>query len=1009
MKKKLLFLFLIGSLIFDVVYAQQTISGQVTDAEDGEPLPGVNILVKGTSSGTVSDFNGNYSLSVEEGTILVFSFVGYQPQELSVGSQTVLNVSLNSDVTQLSEIVVVGFGTQIKRDLTGAVGQIKAEQIEGRVLPSFEAALQGQTPGVQVIQGSGLAGSPVQIKIRGNASVSGGVEPLYVVDGIPITTGDFSNTRVRNIASNTNALANINPNDIESIEILKDAAAGAIYGSRASNGVVLITTKSGAKGKGKFNVSYNASIQEETIRQDLLNSAEFVELYQEAHENSGGVGDAVLPGGLSREEALSNDTDWQDEVLQKGFSQDLNVSFSKATEKYNLFASGSFSDQETFITGNEFRRINGRINFDYNILENLKVGFKATYGDVRNDRVPVGFAGGLGAAQGSALPIFPIREADGTFFVNGANPVRELELNLFTQKERRAITTAFIEYEILPGLKVRSENSIDYLDQNEDFFDGQAFDVNGLTSGGSGDVYVTNFNTNNYITYDTKINDDHNFTFLLGHQYQDLQLFRANFRASGLTDRIDERTREEIINAVGDEDMVDERVTFQERSRILSGFFRVNYKYKDKYLLTAIARADASSRFGENNQVGYFPSVSSGWIISEEDFFDFGALSFLKLRASWGLTGNDQIPPNGRFGLFTRDPGGFNDNVNQVDVFFPSQLPNPDLKWETTEKIDLGLDFGILQDRISGTLGYYINNARDIILDVPLAGSQGNGGAQAARNIGEFQTTGWEFNLTSSNLVGNFEWTTNLNLSTVNNEVKDLGGFGPDTFDSGDGGEVRLAVGQPFAAFFLVPFVGVNSENGNALYLDLEGNVTEEFDIANRRLVGSPFPDFFGGITNTFSYKNFELSVFFNFSVGNKIYNGEGPLQQGGINNTNQRREILDRWRQPGDVTDVPKLVTEGFAFENSTRFLSDGSYLRLKTLTLSYNLPPNLLDNIGLSSARVFIGGQNLLTFTEYEQGDPEVVRDNQTQLDRNLRSSVTFFTPPQARVYNIGFNVSF
>ncbi len=1002
MKYNLLFIVLFCLTAVSMQAQEIRVSGKVSEA--GEGLPGVNVLIKGTSQGTVTDIEGNYTISAGSNATLVFSFVGYTTEEVLVGSQSTINVEMTTDVQQLSEVIVVGYGTQRKVDVTGSISSIGAKELESKPLPSFESALTGKAAGVQVIQGSGIAGSAISVRVRGSTSISGSPEPLYVLDGVPITSGDFSRSGGKQIASNTNALASLNPNDIADIQVLKDAAAAAIYGSRAANGVVLITTKRGTSGKGKFDVGYFAGYNEETVRQDLLNAAEYVQLYQEAWENDGNVGEAPLPGGFTREEALANDTDWQDETLRKGFIHNFNVSYSKGTEKWSLYTNGTFKEDNSFLEGNTFKLLSGRANFDYNVTNDLKVtvGLNQVY--TVNDRVPVGFAGGLGRAQGAALPIFPTNNSDGTLWNDVAftNPLIDLE-NKYRTIEHRTFANVSVSYDLsqfVPGLSFKTDFGLDYLDQNEDQFrPGQG---TALANGDSRNVYVTNYTTNNALTYNRTFNTDHDFTFLLGQSYNYSKAESTGFNVNNLDGKIDGREPDDFEDGVFVFNNTLDEFSF------LSYFARVNYKLKDKYLFAATMRADASSRFGENNLWGYFPSASAGWIVSEESFLQGNdILSFLKLRAAWGVTGNAELNDNyAEFGSYITN-ANYNDNNVLINGIAPNRLDNPDLQWEETTTIDFGLEYGLLGDRIYGSLGYYIKNADNLVFAANVPSSSGF--QTVLQNALEVEVKGFEASLTSRNLVGDFKWTTDLNFTTINNTVKDLAGLPPQAFDTRDGGEIRLFEGEDFATFFLQRYVGPDPENGRAIYLDADGNQTYEWDQVNSAVrSGSPFPDFFGGFTNTFEYKNFDLSVLFNFSVGFQIYNGEAPQNLAQIGSFNQRREILDRWTPNNRDGRYPALSLNT-PFQNSDLYLQDGDFLRLKNMQLGYNLPSSFLEKYKLSRARIFVQGTNLLLFTEYDQGDPEVVRDNQNPLDRSLRASATFYTPPQARTITAGINVSF
>ncbi len=1014
MKKKLLVLMMIGGLFPSLLLAQKTVSGKVTDVLDGMPLPGVNILVKGTTLGTVTDFDGNYTISVAEDATLVFSFVGYQSEELLVGNQTVINIQMSQDVTQLGEIVVVGYGVQTKREVTGSISKVGGEELQSISVPSFEAALQGKAAGVQVIQGSGTAGSASMIRVRGIASLSAGGDPLYVVDGIPITQDYFINGDRG--AFNNNPLATINPADIESVEILKDASAAAIYGSRGANGVILITTKRGKTGKPTFTFSSRVGISQPAREVDLLSSEEWLQLRQEAWENDGNVGLAELPGNLTWEEARANDTDWIDLTTQTGFKHEYNIGMTQGNEKLTSYVGFSYSDNESFLVGNSYERISGRVNLDYNILDNLRASVTTSLSQGINNRVAGAWDGGLGAAMSDALVIYPVRNADGTYFTDGNNPVRKQDLQDWRTRENRSLSTLAFNYRPIEKLELNLSGSLDYMDIQDDQFEPAEL-TNAESVARRYPTWVTNYTISATASYDFDLNEDNRFKFLIGGEYQ-RSLTESwgkieAFNVSGplqddpdIPDRFDDNDQP-LPNPVY-ETAPDQIWSF------ISYFSRVNYTFKDKIFLKGSARVDGSSRFGRNNRYGFFPSLGAGYIISEEDWFpETSVINFLKLKASWGITGNADIPNYQRWGTFQRREGNDGNPYNQQPIIFPVRLENPDLQWEVQRTYDIGFELGLLDDRITTEVAYFDKNSTDVLIDRLVQVSTGF--ERYFENIAEINNRGFEISLRTRNLVGNFKWNTEINASRLDNEVIDIGATPPDAIAGS--GDTRVVEGLPVGVNFLNRFSRVDPENGLPIFLDKDGNETYEFNLDDRVPVGSVVPDWTGGITNTFSYKDFDLSILFTFTIGGNLYDDSGKRQLGVVSDWNMRSEIKDRWRQPGDIAQFPRLTLEpgtygglpSFWNLNTTQFLYDATFGRVRNVTLGYNLPAELVDRMRLRSARVFFNGTNLLTFTKFPGADPEIVRDQSARQGRNLSPNVTYLTAPQERAFTIGLNIGF
>ncbi|PTB97680.1 hypothetical protein C9994_01885 [Marivirga lumbricoides] len=789
---------------------------------------------------------------------------------------------------------------------------------------------------------------------------------------------------------------------LSTLEILKDASAAGIYGSRGANGVVLVTTKRGKTGKPTFNFSTNVGIAEMAFEPDMLSASEYITLRQEAWENDGNTGRAPLPDGITWEEALANDTDWVDATTQTGINQEYNLSGNWGTKKFKTYVGLSYTNNESFLVGNAFERMSGRANLEYKPLDNLSLSLNQSVAQGVNDRVNL-FEGSLGAALSEANPVYPIfTTVDGVRqYYNPiddasgwGNPVRLRDFLDWTTTEKRSLSNLTIAYEPIDKLKINLTGGFDYLDLDDNRVILEGFNPNDTFDISNSNInYVRNFTYNVTAGYDFIFDTDNKLNVLIGNEFQ-----------KSITDN---RTRNVTGTTV--------QTTAQNTSdwAFLSYFSRASYSLGGKYFFQGTARVDGSSRFGENNRYGFFPSLSGAWIMSEENFMnnvDF--LSFLKLKASWGLTGNSKFPDFQRFGNFQIGQGG--QVYNGEPTVFPTRLANPDLRWEKTRTIDFAIETGFINDRITAEVAYYNKVTTDVIINV---GTQpGTGFSNFWDNIGRIDNSGLELSLTSRNIVGDFTWTTTINAARNENEVKDIGGYSADAVGGGFN-DTRVVPGEPVGANYLVRFSRVDPETGKPIWLDRDGNETFNFDLDNRVVVGSVIPDLVGGISNRFQYKNFDLNVFFTYTVGGNIYDGSAKRQlPSEVTSWNFRGDIVNRWQQPGDIADFPKLTLEpiqgadgGDVWQyNSTLFLYDASYLRLRSLSLGYNLPLDLVQRYNMNSVRVSFTGSNLLTFTKYP-GDPEIARDFQNAQDRNLSPNVSFLTPPQQRTFMLGLNIGF
>ncbi len=1011
MNKRLLLLLLLA-FIGRLSHAQ-SLKGFVKD-EKNEPVIGATVQVEGTGFGTVSDALGAFELrKLKPGNYrLKFSSIGLASvsREVTLGTTDVtINVTLKEDRKQMDELVVVGYGVQRKREVTGAITKIGGKELNDLPVPSFEAALQGKAPGVQVTVGSGLAGSASFVRIRGISSVSAGGEPLYVVDGIPVSQDLFITGNSGGM--NNNPLASINPDDIESVEVLKDAAANAIYGSRGANGVILITTKRG-KGKGwKFGAMVKSGVSMPTKKPKMLNGKEWLQLNQEAWENDGRVGQASLPGGVTYEQALNNNTNWVDETIQTGAKYGANFSATHGGEKTQTFLNMSYDNNGTYLKGNSYERIAGRVNFDYAVTKWMKVSVNSSLSRGVNNRVNAAWSGGLGAAMSTALPIYPTRNADGTWFRGGSNPVRDMQNKKWKTVENRALSGINLSITPIKDVVLQGQASYDFMNVNDDTW--ESSEITGNNNAGDADRYNSAINNFNYYvtaTYLKSIKEVHNFQILVGNEFQ-----RANTR------RLDyDSTNVPGLFSENEDELFEARRIRQPGTNwgFLSYFSRATYNYKQKYFVQAVFRTDASSRFGDNYRWASFPSLSGSWVISEEKFMKTNnTFSFLKLRAGWGKSGNAAIPDEARFATYNADT---NIKYNGKPVLYPRKLENQNIRWETSNNYDLALEAGFFKDRVTVELGFYRKTTTDVLMYVSIPGSVGFD--KNWDNVGGILNEGVEFSFKSRNIVTkNFIWNTNFNIARNYNEMTSLGVYNEDAV-SGGTNDTRIVKGKPVGTNYLIRWSHVDPNNGLPVYLDINGNQTYDYDNKNRMAVGKIIPDAIGGITNTFRYKNWDMSVLIIYSIGSDIYESSQKRQSTLITDWNMDERVYDRWQKPGDNAKYPKLTKDYQTYNlpdewsNTTLWLKDGSYARLRNLTVGYNVSAAQCKKWHLSSMRVSAIATNLFTLTNYDGLDPEIGRDAEggSNGDRNSSrnmgaQNITYLTPPQEKTFSVQLNIEF
>lgn len=1019
MKKNLLTILLLFSCITFGLAQSRVITGKVTDQKDGSPLPGVSVTVKGAPGlGTQTGPSGTFSLTVPAtAKVLVFKFLGFKDAESSISGKP-LNVQLGSDSKQLTEVVVVGYGTQSKQSLTGSISKIKGADIENIPVPSLESAIQGRTPGVYIQAQNGKLGQGIQVRIRGASSVSAGNQPLYVVDGLPITVDDFSTN-----GASTNPLVDLNQNDIESIDILKDASAAAIYGSRASNGVVLVTTKKGKAGDTKVTYNQYYGFSKPTNDREFLNSEQYVTLIREA-ATAGGYSTASIEARLKGYSAGNDDyktykvnTDWQKQITQHAPVQNYNLVLSGGNDKTKFYISGTYNNQKGFLIGNAINQYSLRTNISNQAYKWLEVGANLSVSRTKNYRLDNDNAFSTPEQVVALSPITPVIDPR-TGLTSGAldpttglpnsrypiyfNPLLNAQNSYFNTTDYRNLGNVFAQIKLLPSLSFRSEVGVDILNSGEDNYTGSVTLRNSGTPNGSGfnsSVTSVNFNTNNFLQFIKDIGKS-NINAVGGMTYQRQQ--------NDLNSITGQQFPSDAYKKLNSSANITAGSSTSTAYSLLSYFSRVNYKYDEKYLLTLSGRVDGSSRFGANHRYGFFPAGSVGWVISEESFMKQQQLvSQLKLRASYGLTGNSEIGNFSSRGLFSEF------GYAGVAGSRPTQLPNPDLKWETTAQSDIGLDVGFFNGRLSGEFDVYLKKTKDLLLNVQVPATSGF--TTITQNLGKLQNKGFELQIDSKNIVGKeLTWTTSFNFSVNRNKITDLKG----QVITGSGDAVNRAVeGQPLGIFYTVQFAGVDPANGDALYYkntDLGGGkldktTTNDYNKATPVVVGNPNPKFIAGLNNTISYKGIDFSFLLQEVNGDQIYNGAGQYMSVGFNNgaDNQTIDQLQSWKKPGDITMVPQArLFGGNGVSPSSRYLSDGSYLRLKNIVLGYNFPKAILEKIKLHSLRIYAQATNLATWTKYKGWDPEL---NSDAFSGNITQNYDFYAAPQAKTITFGINVGF
>lgn len=1022
-KRAILFFFAIFSIV--QLSAQQTISGVITDAETGDPLIGANVFIIGTSSGTITDIDGSYSITVPEGaTEIEFSYTGFASQRITIGASNIIDIKLSAGEL-LEEVVVIGYGVQKKSVVTGAISQVKSDDLKDMPVTRIEQSLQGRTSGVRVTTNSGQPGAASQVRIRGTTTI-GSSDPLYVVDGIIIGGGiDY-----------------LSQGDIESIEVLKDAASAAIYGARGANGVIIITTKKGKVGKPILNYNSYYGVQNPWRKLSLLNATEYATLLNEASAAAGGSIRFEDP------QSLGEGTDWQDAVFQEDAPiQNHDVSLSVANEVSNYYVSFSYFEQEGIVASDDsrYQRMTARFNSSHKITDRLTFG--NTLGYTRTKSRGVSENSEFGSPLSRAInidPITPLYETreevlnssvfqnfpvvsdeNGIFGISElvtsevVNPVAALNVAQGSGYSDKIVGSFYLDYKIAEGLNIRSTYGADLAFWGSEGFTPihylNATNFADKTGFGLSKANGLYWSLENVLSYD-KTFGDHQFQAVLGNTV-------INNKGEGIGGAVQDIPVDNIDDASlawPNDPSLQSFNGYEYEDKGLSYFGRLNYNFRQKYLISLVMRRDGSTKFGTNNKFGNFPSVSAGWIASEESFFPTNdVVKFLKIRGSWGVNGNDRIASD----AFLATVSGnrtytFGTGDALVNGVAPDAADNPDLKWEETTQVNIGLDMRLFK-HWSLTFDYFDKQTNGMLLRVGVPGLFGNGGPIA--NVADLENKGYEFELTYSNNIGGLDLSLSGNLSHVKNKILFLTNeadflvgqrYGPQGLEI-----TRTTVGLPIGYLFGYQSDGLfqnqaqidahingdgnllqpNAAPGDIKYIDFNNDGI--LDDEDRTIIGDPTPTWTYGFNLSLAYKGFDLLVFGQGVWGNEIYN---VTRRFDLPMANYEASALGRWTGEGTSTDYPRLVMgdpNGNFNRSSDFFVQNGAFFRIKTLQLGYNIPQNVLSKVGIANAKFYVSGNNMFTFTDYKGFDPEI----------GVGSGVDRGIYPQARFYLIGTNITF
>lgn len=988
---------------------QQTVKG-IVKGPDGLPVIAANISQKGTNNATITDLYGNFTLNITgQHPVLVISYIGYVTTEVNVSGRAFIEVVLQEDVEALDEVVVVGYGTMRKKDVTGAVSSVRTEDITKNATSNVMQAIAGKMSGVQVVQNSGTPGGDVSILIRGVGTIND-ASPLYVIDGIPVSGGMWY----------------LNPNDVESIDVLKDASATAIYGSRGANGVVMVTTKQAQEGHTEINFDYSYGIQHTAKTYDMLNASQYAALHNEMRTNAGP--EYSLNPAFSDPESLGTGTDWMDAIFRTAPMQKVNLSMLGGNQKISHATSLGYYTQDGIMKNSSYNRLSLQSNISSKIVSNVTVRANVNLSAENRRTQPVSTV--IQNAM-RILPSIPIQDENGEYAGptgnaewngNALNPVAIINEQNYRMKGFRMLSNISLEWEIIKGLKFKTTGGAELgYDYNNSYIPKYKWGMNESknTMQTVSSAYEQLYLWDNTLNYDKSFGK-HRINAMAGTSYQEYKKESVSAsgsgRASELTTELDNATK---ATDVGGNSL---------RWALMSYMARLHYSYDDRYLVTATFRADGSSKFGKDNRFGYFPSFAAAWNIGNESFMQsVKPISQLKLRAGYGQTGNqnigayafaDKLSVNGVYNFGSQR--GFESNL--VNLIYPYLLSNPSVKWEAVEQYNVGVDIGFLKNRIVANLDFYVKNTRDMLTKKPVPQTSGTSLEQAdwpPVNIGKVLNRGFEFTINTKNFVGEFKWETNLNMSFNHNEVVSIGG--PEILN----GVSLIREGQPINSFYGYKLGGVyqtldevfagpvmenraadkashnpykNTSPGDMWFVDVDGN--GEINDLDRTVIGNPSPDCIFGFNNTFSYKNFDLSIFFQGALGNQVWNGVRASHESMNSTYNQLASTLERWTGEGTSSSMPRAI---YADPNnnsraSTRWLENGSYAKLKNLTFGYTLPENWTNRAKVKALRLYVSFDNLCTITNYSGLDPEVGL-----------SGLDYGVYPSARTYMFGVSVKF
>ncbi|KEO74498.1 SusC/RagA family TonB-linked outer membrane protein [Anditalea andensis] len=1046
--RKILLMLMIAMTVHVTVMAQtRVITGRVISSEDREGFPGVNVLVRGTSIGVVTDLEGSFSISVPQGASeLTFSFVGFNSQVVNIGNRSVLEVVLEPDLKTLGEVIVVGYGAQSKRTITGAISSVGGEQILNTPVQSFDQALQGRVAGVNITTPNGVLNNRPVIRVRGVNSLSLSSYPLVVIDGVPTYTGDLSSNSAAN-----NPLANVNPADIQSVEILKDASAAAIYGSRASNGVILVTTKRGQEGASRVTFDSWVGLTEPVRLFSLLNAAEYMEVKNEARRNAN-QSEAFFPILDANGEVV--DTNWYDEVMRNGLGHSHNLGISGGNAKTNYYFSTGYTSQEGIIRGNDFERFNGRLNIDHKVFNRFMVGATMNYTSSTNRAPNTGSlpgqsfgTSGLGRIPLVSAPNVPVYLPDGSYNITPnnqlgpgnntvqsgfVNPAPIIDLNRMSSVNSHLLGSVYGDVEIIKGLNFRSTYGLDRLTIEDQTFytalHGDGFGSGGLASNSYRTLNRWNFQ--HTLSYNTGFGESIDANFLLGNEQQYSQDERWGAQRTVIADDFFESYQGNYTTIIPVNNI-------QTENYLTSFFARANFNVLNKYLISMNIRRDGYSAFSEGNKFGNFWGGSVGYILSEEAAWKNSVINntinYFRVRASYGLVGNNGVTNFASLGLYGTGLYGADPTI------LYTQPSNPNLSWETSKKTDVGINFNMFQDRLEGEFTYYHTLVDGLILPVPQAPSKGvpgtatnmTGSGSIDTNIGSMSNQGIELSLTYKAInTPNFKWDVNFNFSTLKNKVLSLESEDSQIISATSGLEtVNITkVGESVGSLYVVETRGVNPENGRRIFVRRGANGEEilvQYDHlgtgwttldgqrasqptqnADGIIMGPTIPTWFGGLDNTFRFGNFDLGIFIQYTGGNYIYNGT----KAGLRDMrfwNNHTDVLDRWTPENTGGSIPRVVytdniSNGSAFPISEN-VEKGDFLRVRNLSLGYSLPSSLAQRMKIGNARIYGQVQNAFLLTGYSGSDPEISTNGNTPTASGVdRNSIG-----QARVFTVGVNI--